>query len=340
MYAAIDTGTTNTRIYIIDDNYRVVNKAEKKIGVRETAITGSKKKLKEGLLSCFEDAVRNSGVGTSDIKFILISGMLTSEIGLLDIPHLKAPVGIQELVSNVKIIKDTEIFPVSIPLIFIPGIKNNIKDMNITNIRKIDFMKGEETQVFGILQKLKPELPCNVIFFSSHTKLIHISIGEKIAGSITTLSGQIYEAIKKQTFIGKSITHNDYGVVDDFFSAKLLKIALESVENAGFLRSLMMPRFMEVLMDTTSYEREFFVNAVISSEDIKILHEAKKLMGFDINNAPVILIGNKTRCRIFKELLKINKLNLSVRSICDNDSIDEFVVEGGKMVVKQMIDRP
>ena len=43
MYSVIDTGTTNTRIYIVKDTGEIVAKAYRKVGVRDTAISGSKK---------------------------------------------------------------------------------------------------------------------------------------------------------------------------------------------------------------------------------------------------------------------------------------------------------
>jgi len=142
-----------------------------------------------------------------------------------------------------------------------------------------------------------------------------------------------------QTFIGKSIAQNGSNVSNDFFSTELLKTALDSINNGGFLRSLMMPRFMEVLMDTKSYEREFFVNALILSEDIKILDEAKNLIGFDITNFPIILIGNKRRCKIFEKLLENKKNNLNVKSVYDKGLIEEFVIEGGKRIIEKIKDK-
>ena len=42
----IDTGTTNTRVYVIDGNNNMVFFGKKDAGVRDTAITGSNKKIK------------------------------------------------------------------------------------------------------------------------------------------------------------------------------------------------------------------------------------------------------------------------------------------------------
>ena len=42
MFAVIDCGTTMTRIYIVDENQQIIASGRKKVGVRDTSITGSR----------------------------------------------------------------------------------------------------------------------------------------------------------------------------------------------------------------------------------------------------------------------------------------------------------
>ena len=124
MYSVIDTGTTNTRIYIVKDTGEIVAKAYRKVGVRDTAISGSKKALVDGIVACFHDALANGGLREDDINLIFVSGMLTSELGLIDLPHICAPAGIDELVEQCVITNNTDILPFDIPIAFIRGIKH------------------------------------------------------------------------------------------------------------------------------------------------------------------------------------------------------------------------
>lgn len=329
MFSIVDCGTTNTRVYIIDNKFDIVSKGYKKTGVRDTAITGSNQILKDGIEEAFNMALENADLTLNSIEFAIAFGMITSEIGLIEIPHLTAPVSLDKLSGNVRIIKDTSIFPIDIPVIFIPGIKNSFADTGIKGIRKIDFMRGEETQVTGVLKQIKPTLPMNVIVLSSHTKLINISKQSEILGCITTISGQIFEAIKKETSIGiclKNSTGNENE--EDYFSEDLLNIAYESVVNSGFIRTLLMPRFMHTLMKTEWYERKFFVDSAIASEDMKILDEAEELLGFELDT-DIILIGHKERCRIYEYLIKQRKgFNNKITSIWNKEDIDLLSVNG------------
>jgi 2-dehydro-3-deoxygalactonokinase len=99
----------------------------------------------------FENTVHEAGLNLKDIKFAITSGMITSEIGLMEIPHLWAPAGIEELAASITPCEDQEIFPVAVPLLFIRGIKNNYPpNAGYRDIRKVDFMRGEEMQLIGL----------------------------------------------------------------------------------------------------------------------------------------------------------------------------------------------
>lgn len=334
MFSIIDCGTTNTRVYILDDSYRIIGKGARKAGVRDTAITGSKNVLQDGIKEAFFIALKEANARLEDIKFAIASGMITSELGLIDIPHITAPAGLDEISQSVVVVQDTSVFPLDIPVMFIRGIKNNYGSTGLSGIRSIDFMRGEETQVIGILKELGAKVPLNVIVLSSHTKLIHIDQEEKIAGSITTISGQIYEAVKKETSIGKCFIGEKNGYSEEFFSKEILNIAYDSVTKSGFLRTLLMPRFMEVLLQTNWYERKFFVDCAIASEDMKILNEAKGLMGFNLDT-DFILVGNVERCRIYDHLIRnIEGFKGSILSISDIYKVDMLAINGAVEIAK------
>jgi 2-dehydro-3-deoxygalactonokinase len=329
-FATIDCGTTNSRVYILNDVADVIYKGTKQVGVKDTAVNGSNYILKAGLKELFEDTVREAGLDLKEIKFAITSGMITSEIGLMEIPHLRAPAGIDELSANITPIQDRNIFPVPVPLLFIRGIKNNYPpDAGYREIRLVDFMRGEETQLMGLLS-LYPELPLplTVVTFSSHTKYFSINSDRKIAGSLTTISGQLFEAIKERTFVGKSIAGpggND-AAYEDFFEPAVVEAAYDAVLHAGFLRALMMPRFMEVLLNEPWYIRRLFIDASIATEDLRALNDFN-LLGFP-SDTGFVLIGYKRRCRIFKYLLQKFYGIKEVKEIVAEAQVDLLSIRG------------
>jgi 2-dehydro-3-deoxygalactonokinase len=122
--ATIDCGTTNSRVYIVESTGNVIAKAVRKVGVRDTAIHGDTSVLKEGLKETVLDALSQARLTLDKVAFAISSGMISSELGLLELPHLWAPVGLEDLAANLEEVRDPRVFPLDLPIYFIRGIKN------------------------------------------------------------------------------------------------------------------------------------------------------------------------------------------------------------------------
>jgi len=333
-FATIDCGTTNSRVYVLDERLRVAAKGAKKVGVRDTAITGSRRALREGLKELFEETVREAGLRVQDLACAVTSGMITSEIGLLEIPHLWAPAGIDDLAAHVTPVRDPEVFPVDVELVFIRGLKNAYPaDASYRAIRRIDFMRGEETQIMGLLALPgTPAPPLTAVVLSSHTKYIAVTADRKIAGSLTTLSGQVFEAIRHGTSIGKSIEAPE--AEPDNLDTEVMDTAYDAVAHAGFLRTLIMPRFMEVLLGVPAPARRLFLDAAIAAEDLRVLRDFP-LLGFS-SDTPFVLVGHATRCRIFRYLLtRYVGLTRDISEVSEAEEVDRLSILGAAAIARR-----
>jgi len=333
-FATIDCGTTNSRVYVLDERLRVVAKGSKKVGVRDTAITGSKHVLREGLAEVFEGAVRDAGLQVRDLACAVTSGMITSEIGLLEIPHLTAPAGLGELAAGVMPVRDPTVFPVDVQLLFVRGIRNAYPpETTVRDIRRVDFMRGEETQVMGLLALSGlPDPPLTAVVLSSHTKYIPVTTDRKIAGSATTLSGQLFEAIRHDTSIGKSVEAPDTALEE--IDTEIVDAAFDAVAHAGFLRALLMPRFMEVLLRIPASSRRLFIDAAIGAEDLQALRDFP-LLGF-ATDTPFVLVGHPARCRIFRHMLgRHYGVAREIREVSDPDQVDRLAILGAVAIAQR-----
>jgi len=332
--AMIDCGTTNSRVYLLDEALGVVAKGTKKVGVRDTAISGSRRTLQEGLTQLLEHTVRDAGLRIGDIACSITSGMITSEIGLLEIPHLTAPAGLDDLARGVLQVRDPSVFPVDVPLNFIRGVKNAYPaETTYRDIRRVDFMRGEETQIMGLLSLPgMPAPPFTAVVLSSHTKYIPVTADRKIAGSLTTLSGQMFEAIRHGTSIGKSIEVPD-DTADDL-DLDIVDTAVDAVAHAGFLRALLMPRFMEVLLRIPAPARRLFLDAAIGAEDLQVLDDFP-LLGFS-TDTPFVLIGHPGRCHIFRYLLaRYRGVTAEIFEVSDPEDVDRLAILGGVAIARR-----
>lgn len=122
-------------------------------------------------------------LSTEEIEFIIASGMITSNLGLYEIPHREAPASIEQLAKHAVHFASHTLLPVNIPVILIPGIKNKTT-AQWEDLSGIDLMRGEETQAAGVLLAWKPTLPCTLIELGSTTKLISINEKAKLLAAL------------------------------------------------------------------------------------------------------------------------------------------------------------
>ena len=335
MFSVIDCGTTTTRVYIVDDN-KIIASGRTKVGVRDTSITGSRKKLRDGVTNLFYEVLKENDIRDEDVEFAIASGMITSEVGLIEIPHLIAPAGLKQLTEGILEVNDPEVLPIGRPVYFIRGVRNHYPDnARAEDLRDIDFMRGEEVQCIGILNSVKMPVPGNIVTLSSHTKIIYINENKEIEASNTTISGQFYEALVASTNIGKSITACEGEAAGGYSYEELVDIAMDCVKHAGLGRTMLMPRFMQVLLKTDSRERKIFVDAAIAADDLKAFREMKD-RGYDGNY--YLLYGQEERCRLYDFILhKEFGKDVVIESVYDKERIDRFTVDGAIAVALNKI---
>lgn len=323
MIIIIDSGSTQSRLYLLRDEQVI---AEKIIACGVNSNTGTQNQtFRQAIAEGITGLLSASQHTVSDVRFAIASGMITSNLGLLEVPHITAPVSIEQLAAQVVKVNDRNILPLDLEIRFIPGVKNPLSHSDWQCLRDIDLMRGEETQAVGLAVSKKYALPLTMIELGSTTKLIHIDAEGRIVGSITSLSGQVYAAVKKETFIGASMA--DSTDDNEFFSEDILQQASNSVEHAGLLRSLLFTRFIQFALPTTATERDFFCQAALAADDMKLFREAQRL-GFSYDGE-VVIIGKRQRCKIYHSLL-VTQLNINkpMQLICDKEEIDSLAIRG------------
>lgn len=87
----IDGGTTNTRCILWDQSRNKIAEEKRQVGVRNTAIDGNNEKLKMAVKECLDALLDKNDLTYENIRRIIASGMITSDVGIVVIPHLSAP---------------------------------------------------------------------------------------------------------------------------------------------------------------------------------------------------------------------------------------------------------
>jgi len=192
---ALDGGTTNTRLSLMEDG-KIIDRVKLKVGIRDGKEALSKA-LKDGIASFMADKKLTS----ADIEAIVASGMVTSELGLYTVAHTVAPAGRNELAANAVRVTLGDI--TDIPFVFVPGVKT-FADANMP-LAEMDIMRGEEAETVAILDRMGlTSGTVTLILPGSHMKIVNCENGRIVRFS-TTLSGELARAAAENTILKNTI---------------------------------------------------------------------------------------------------------------------------------------
>lgn len=290
----IDSGTTNTRVKVWEKDKRcIIAQSSRGIGVRDVAITGSKDKLMQAIKDALLDALELSSITSYQELFIVASGMITSNVGLFEIPHLIAPIDQQKLANGMvkKIIPEI----INHPIWFIPGIRNDVPEVDITNCEMMDAMRGEEVEAFGVISLLNIRGPALIILPGSHSKFVQIDKYNQITASATTLAGELLDTITQQTILASSLNHQFVSHLENEY---LLK-GVNYCQQVGIARSCFSIRILDLFGHLTINQKANFLLGCVLCSDLLAIKNSRAL-NFQ-SNTQIIICGKK----ILREALAV-----------------------------------
>ena len=288
----IDSGTTNTRVNIWQSE-RVIADSFQEVGARDTAITGSKTTLQNGVRMAIAQVLSQANIQIANVKLILATGMIGSNLGLLEVPHVPAPAGLEELAKGMKMTIIPEV--ISCPIWFIPGVRNLTEEVSLENCEAMDMMRGEEVEALGIIEKLCLAGPAILILTGSHSKFIRIDGNNRIASCITTIAGELLETITYNTILANTLGKK--------FAEKIraelhLKGAACSQKN-GLGRACFTARILDQFTDYQRNDKANFVLGAVLANDLLALKNSEILQLTP--QITVVIMGK----RILKEALML-----------------------------------
>ncbi len=202
-WLTIDTGTTNTRAVLWNEDGQALGMKSAPVGVRDTARDGSNERLKRGVQRCLEELLSEYRIEYKEVMQVAASGMITSNVGLAEIPHCTAPVSKKDLAKAAAKVLLKDIFP--FPILFIPGVKNNVQTVSEEAFEAMDIMRGEEVECCALLEQYGKGRPYLIIIPGSHTKFVAVDKEGHIEGCLTTLSGELLSSITHDTIIADAV---------------------------------------------------------------------------------------------------------------------------------------
>lgn len=260
-YAVVDSGTTTTRLRLWQDG-RQVWSGSRAAGARDTAVDGTTDKVRAALRDLLDLARKER---PEPLDAIICSGMITSNMGLFEVPHLPAPAGPDDLARGVVQRSFPELGEV--PLSFIPGVKTLPSTLDLSTLAAGDVLRGEEVEIAGMRATLGIEEDAVFVHIGSHHKAIDVDAEGRILGSRSAITGELLGAVVGNTILKSSVTELDELQLD--VAAALA--GAKATKDHGFGRALFLVRVGEQLGGFSKERMTSYLLGVLAALDLPLL---------------------------------------------------------------------
>lgn len=256
----VDMGTTNTRIWAVSGS-RIAARLELSQGVRDTARSGSPQGLWESLRQGLESVREQARLQGLDPAGVVACGMITSSLGLLEIPHVPAPAGLDDLAQQVRHHRWPPLC--DLDLYLVPGVACGGMPERREQIGQVDLMRGEETLCLGLLQMGRLSPGGLLLSLGSHWKTIQVDRNGRIAWSRTALTGELMHAVQTQTILAAALPKGRPEELDWEWA----RSGMREERRSGLTRTLFCVRLLEQHRIGTPQTRlAYLVGAFVSAE--------------------------------------------------------------------------
>lgn len=176
---AVDWGTSSFRAYRLDG----------------TGAVREQRSAAAGLLSCQGQfgAVLAQQLEGWDDPLVLMAGMVGSRSGWREVPYVACPAGQDEIAAGL-----CELDAAALPgkrVFIVPGVSQHAADDDAP-----DVMRGEETQLLGLLDRLPGAGPHTVCLPGTHSKWVQVH-ERRIVGLRTAMTGELYALLRRHSLL-------------------------------------------------------------------------------------------------------------------------------------------
>ena len=263
-YLVVDGGTSRTRVRVWS-NGNIMGDLNETVGARDVARERSSRSLEACVRRLLGEALNGAGGGA---EAVVCSGMITSNVGLVDIPHEPAPISLAELAQ--RLVRRDLRSVTTLPMYFVPGVKTVGVFRSWGALAGFDSMRGEEVEVAGLLEADGLAPPVAFLHCGSHHKLIAVGAGSVIERSVTTLTGELLAAIRESTVLASSLTPLDEVDLDRAAVAAGRRLVREQ----GFARAAFLVRAGGMLAGFGPNEMTCFLLGGLAALDEECLEHA------------------------------------------------------------------
>lgn len=316
---ALDWGTSSLRAYRLDDTGRTLDTRHLPWGIMrlpQPLQDGAASTALSGFDLAFEQAC-GDWLRAEPTLPVIACGMVGSAQGWQEAAYLDVPVDLERIGTLLTVVQRTGAGPNATPVHIVPGL---IQRHGLPNV-----MRGEETQVFGVLfdqtgdvaaqpgaaPEAKPDAkpdhasgptsepdpiapPADTVLIGlpgTHSKWVSARQG-RVTHFDTFMTGEVYAALRGHTILGR--TMSDAPAADNGAFMRGVKVAGAPAGRAGVLSTIFSTRALGLTGELPSTSQADYLSGLLIGHEIAALAQMLREQG---ELPRIVLCGDSALCQ-------------------------------------------
>ncbi|WP_448106780.1 2-dehydro-3-deoxygalactonokinase [Pseudomonas azerbaijanoccidentalis] len=289
---ALDWGTTSLRAYKLAEDGQVLEQRSLSSGIMQLPkapriING--RECTDGFELAFDEACGDWLDAQPDLP-VIACGMVGSAQGWREAAYRDTPANVANLGTSLQTVRSLRGVDVHI----VPGV---IQRSRLPNV-----MRGEETQVLGVLQNLKGEAGADVLIGlpGSHSKWVEVADG-CIVHFDTFMTGEVFAVLSEHSILGR--TQQRGGSFDGEAFDRGVQVALSADGEIGVLSTLFSARSLGLTGELSGAAQADYLSGLLIGHELSALANVQRRRRNSVHLPSIILIGNSQLCTRYSRAL-------------------------------------
>lgn len=289
---ALDWGTTSLRAYKLAAGGQVLEQRSLSSGIMQ--LPGAPRMIAgqlcaDGFELAFDDACGDWLDAQPDLP-VIACGMVGSAQGWREAAYRDTPANVANLGTSLETLHSLRGVDVHI----VPGV---IERSRLPNV-----MRGEETQVLGVLQSLPAGAGDNLLIGlpGSHSKWVEVADG-CIVHFDTFMTGELFAVLSEHSILGR--TQQRGAAFDSEAFDRGVQVALSTDGEIGPLSTLFSARSLGLTGELSPTEQADYLSGLLIGHELAALANVQRRRRNSARLPSIILIGNAQLCARYSRAL-------------------------------------
>ena len=289
---ALDWGTTSLRAYKLAAGAVVLEQRALSSGIMQLPKTSrviNGREYADGFELAFEDACGDWLDAQPDLP-VIACGMVGSAQGWREAAYCETPANVAHLGNSLQ------------TLVSLRGTRVHIVPGVIQRSRLPNVMRGEETQVLGVLQNLPVDAGDDLLIGlpGSHSKWVDVVDG-CITHFDTFMTGEVFAVLSEHSILGR--TQQQGAAFDGQAFDRGVQVALSADGELGVLSTLFSARTLGLTGELAPTAQADYLSGLMIGHELAALATVQRRRRNNTNLPSIILIGNAQLCARYSRAL-------------------------------------